>query len=101
MTETGERYDIAVDESNDAEARERAIDDLETANECDELAKLVRADGLDDRYREQALASLAHPPCKQTLEQLLDAEDLPESLRGRAEELAQETSEGAGDMGRL
>ena len=101
MTETDERYDTAVDESSDAEAREQAIDDLEAANECDQLAKLVRADGLDDRYREQALASLAHPACEQTLERLLDAEDLPESLRGRAEELAQETPEDAGDMGRL
>lgn len=96
MSTPPENFEIAADESNDAEVRERAIGDLETANDCDKLAELVRRDDLDDRYRERALEGLAHPQCRLMLRKIVDRGDLPESLRDRAETLLDETPENAG-----
>ena len=96
MSTPPENAEIAADESADAEERERAIDELETANDCDKLAELVRRDDLDERYRERALEGLAHPQCRPRLQKLVDGGDLSESLRGRAETLLDDTPEGAG-----
>lgn len=96
MSTPEENADIAVDESTDASAREAAIDDLEAANACAELADIALNDDLDDRYREQAVASLAHPQCKPTLQTLVDESDLPESLQRRAEELLDDTPDRTG-----
>ena len=96
MSTPPENAEIAADESSDAEERERAISELETANDCDRLAELVRRDDLDERYRERALEGLAHPQCRPRLQTLAEGGDLSESLRGRAETLLDETPEGAG-----
>lgn len=96
MSTPPENFEIAADESSDAEERERAIGELVTANDCDRLAELVRRDDLDERYRERALEGLAHPQCRPMLQQLADGGDLPESLQGRAESLLDETPEDAG-----
>ena len=104
MSGTDDSFDTAMDESGEAEARESAINDLETANECDRLAELVRTDDIEDQYREQALEGLGHPQCQSTLETLVEEDDLPESLRDRAETLVEEMPDDAedmGDMGRL
>ena len=104
MSATEENFETAADASSEDEARENAIGELETANECSKLADLVRMDDIDDRYREQALEALGHPQCRSTLETLAGEEDLPESLRERAESLVEdlpEDSEDVGDMGRL
>lgn len=104
MSGIEDTFDRATDESNGADEREAAIDELEAANECDRLDDLVRMDGLDDRYRERALEGLGHPQCRSTLETLVEEGDLPESLRDRAEALFEELPddpEDVGDMGRL
>ena len=96
MSTPPENFEIAADESSDAEERERAIDQLETANDCDKLAELVRRDDLDDQFRKRALEGLAHPQCRSMLQEVVDGGNLPESLRDRAETLLDETPEEAG-----
>jgi hypothetical protein len=96
MSTPEEHFEIAVDESSDAEAREMALADLETANECARLADVVRDDGVEDRYREQALTGLAHPQCTATLRGLAEDSGLPSSLQDRAEQLLDETPDDAG-----
>lgn len=96
MSTPEQNFETAMDEESDDEAREQAINDLETANECDMLADLARSDDIAQEYREQALAGLAHPQCKSMLEELADGEKLPESLRERAESLLDETADDAG-----
>ncbi|RBI58989.1 hypothetical protein DMJ13_24580 [halophilic archaeon] len=90
-----ECVDLAVDESASKDRREDAIQELKTANECDELEKLVRMDGLDDRYRERALRALATPQCDSTLRELVEEGPLDESLRESATELLREVEENA------
>ncbi|SEW02815.1 hypothetical protein [Natrinema salifodinae] len=82
-----ECIDLALDDAATDEARTDAIHELKTANECDELAALVRRDELDDRYRRQALQSLATGQCDSMLRKLTEDEDVPQSLREEAEEL--------------
>ena len=89
-------FETAIDEASDPEVRETAIGELETANECDRLAELARMDDIEDRYRERAVAGMAHPQCKSMLQSLVESGDLPESLRDRAETLLEETP---GDSG--
>lgn len=96
MSTPAENFETAVDESSDAEARKRAIGDLETANDCDKLAEIVQQDDLDSQYRERALEGLAHPQCRPMLQSVVDGGDLPESLRERAETLLDDTPETAG-----
>ncbi|WP_135820342.1 hypothetical protein [Halostella litorea] len=96
MSTPEENYETATDESADRDAREAAIDTLETANECSRLAKLARMDGIDESYRELALDALAHPQCRTRLRQLVEGDDLSGSLRERAERLLDETPESAG-----
>lgn len=43
MSTPEEIFDVAIDESNDREARERATDPLQTANDCDALEESFRA----------------------------------------------------------
>jgi hypothetical protein len=96
MVTPEENFETAMDESGDPEARETAIGELETANDCDRLAELVRADDLEDRYRERALTGFAHPQCKPTLQSLVEDGDLPASLHEQAESLVEETPDGGG-----
>ena len=96
MSTPEENFEIARDGSSDESERERAINELETANECDSLAELARADDLDERYREMALAGLAHPQCRSMLETIAEGGALPESLQERAETLLGETPEDSG-----
>ena len=91
-----ECVDLAVDESATDEQREDAVDELRTANECDELEELVRKDDLDDRYRERALRALATPQCDSTLRELVEESSLDESLRDDAEALLREVEENSG-----
>ena len=104
MSGVDDHFDAAMDESNEDDAREAAVNELETANECSRLADLVRTDDLDERYRKQALEGLGHPQCQTTLTTLVEDGDVPESLRDRAEALLEELPddpEDVGDMGRL
>lgn len=96
MSTPEENAEIAVDESSDPSAREEAIDDLEAANECSQLADIALNDDIEDRYREQAVASLAHPQCKQALQTLVERSELPESMQDRAEELLDDTPDTTG-----
>lgn len=96
MSTPPENFETAVDDSSDPEARERAISDLETANDCDKLAEIARRDDLEDRYRERALEGLAHPQCRSILQRVADDEALPESLRDRGEALLEDTPGDAG-----
>ncbi|MFC6719510.1 hypothetical protein ACFQGT_14025 [Natrialbaceae archaeon GCM10025810] len=96
MSTPQENFEIALDDSSDADAREEAIGDLETANECARLEEIVRNDGLDDRMRERALEGLANPQCRPTLESVADGDDLDGSLTERAESLLEETADGTG-----
>ena len=96
MTTPKDNFETAMDESSDPETRETAIGELATANDCDRLAQLARADDLDERYRERALTGLAHPQCRSVLQTIVGDGDLPASLHERAETLVEETPEGAG-----
>ncbi|NHN60300.1 MULTISPECIES: hypothetical protein [Halorussus] len=96
MSTPEQNLETAMDGSSDDEARERAIDELETANECDALADLARSADLAERYRERALEKLATPQCDSKLAELVDGGELPGSLRERAESLLEETPEDAG-----
>ncbi|MFC4550099.1 MULTISPECIES: hypothetical protein [Halorussus] len=96
MNAPTEKLETASDSSNDPETRERAINELGTANDCARLVELARMDDIGERYREQALSSLAHPQCRTRLEALVEDRELPESLRERAETLLEETPEDAG-----
>jgi hypothetical protein len=96
MSTPEENAEIAVDESQEASAREKAIDGLEAANECGSLADVVLNERVDDRYRERALTALAHPQCTATLRSLAESSDLSRSMRQRAQELLAETPDSAG-----
>lgn len=96
MSTPEDDFETALDSSSDPAARERAIGELETANDCDKLADLARNDDLDETYREQALTGLAHPQCKSMLREVAEGGDLPESLRKRAEELLEDTPDDSG-----
>ena len=96
MSAPEQNVETATDSSSDREAREEAIETLEAANECDELADLALTDDLEEEYRERALTALGHPQCKTKLQQLVDGGEIPESLRSRAESLLEETPDDAG-----
>lgn len=89
-------FEIAVDGSNDDDAREKAIEGLEAANECDMLAELATSDDVEETFREQALANLGHPQCYSMLERLVENGELSGDLHDRAETLLEETPEDAG-----
>lgn len=89
-------FETAADQSSEQAAREEAIDELQTANECDSLAKLARMDDLATRYRERAMTNLAHPQCRPTLEELVAAGELPDSLHELAASQLEETPESSG-----
>lgn len=96
MSTQEENFEIVVDDSRSADSRKRAIDELESANECDRLSALARRDDVERQYRERAVAGLAHPQCKGMLEELVENGDLPESLREQAEKLLRETPDDSG-----
>lgn len=90
MGTPSEDYETAADSSNDREERERGIDELETANECDLLADLLLDEDLETPFREQALDRLATMQCKPTLETIVEERPLPEDLQAQAEHLLAE-----------
>ena len=96
MSTPDENFETAVNDSQSADARRRAIDDLEAANECEKLSTLVRRDDIGTQYREQAMSSLAHPQCKDRLEALVERGEIPSSLEEQAESLLRETPDDAG-----
>lgn len=96
MSTPEENFETAREGSSGDEERERAIDDLATANECDMLADLVRMDDLDEQYRERAVATLATPQCTETLRTLSGDEELPDALREQAERLLEQTPDDSG-----
>jgi len=96
MSTPESNVDVVVDESADEQSRKRAIEDLEAANECDELAEVVRNEDLESTYREHALENLAHPQCRPTLESLVESGDVPDAQQERAEALLRETPDDAG-----
>ncbi|MGQ3411900.1 hypothetical protein ACT4ML_06510 [Natrinema sp. LN54] len=81
-----ECIDLALDDEAADGRRTDAIRELKTANECDELAALVRRENLADQYRRQALEALATPQCDSTLRTLVE-DGLEGSLQQDAEEL--------------
>lgn len=85
-----ECVELAVDSSAGREEREAAIDELKTANECDELADILSNDDLETRYRRRALRAVATRQCEATLERLVEERSLESSLRDEAESLLQE-----------
>lgn len=96
MSTPEENLEIALDDAREAESREQAIGALQTANDCDALAEVVRADDVESEYRELAMTKLAHPQCKATLETLHESGEIPDSLRDQAEELLQDTPDDSG-----
>ncbi|WP_339104792.1 hypothetical protein [Haloterrigena salinisoli] len=82
-----ECIDLALDEGADEEQRAGAIRELKTANECDELAALVREGDIADRYRRQALEAMATSQCDSALRHLVDDAALEDPLQRDAEEL--------------
>jgi hypothetical protein len=96
MSTPEKNAEIAVDESFDRSARENAIDELETANACEELSDIVLNEGIEEEYRELALTKLASPQCTATLRSLAENADLPQSMRKTAEDLLDNTPDSAG-----
>ncbi len=82
-----ECVELALDETAAAKARTDAINELKTANECDELEAFARTDDLGEQYRRRALESLATRHCDSTLHDLVDAEHLAKPCHQEAVEL--------------
>ena len=82
-----ECIDLSTDTSANEIDRKDAIRALQRANECDELAELVRTSTLDDQYRRVALEALATPQCDSTLEILADDDSLDHERRDAAQTL--------------
>lgn len=85
-----ECVDLAVDSSAVHADRENAIDTLEAANECDELAEIVTNGDIEMDLREQALRALATPQCNATIRNVVDEDSLDSSLQRKAERRLQE-----------
>lgn len=88
-----ECVDLAVDSTAPREEREDAIDELRTANECDELAGVATDASLETDYRRYALEAMATPQCDSMLRDLIEAGELEDSLRREAEALLQDSSD--------
>lgn len=84
---------LAVDSSADPADRESAIDTLEAANECDELADIVSNGDIEERFRRQALDAVGRPQCRAMLERLVEDGSLDAPLAETAEELLAETDD--------
>ena len=85
-----ECVDLATDRDAPADARTEAIQELKRANECDELAVMVRSDDLEEQFRLESLHALATPQCDSTLSKLGGDEALDEDLRAKASELLED-----------
>lgn len=85
MSSPEESFEVAVDGGREAEERTQAIEALARANECGRLSELARRDGLDPEFRERAVAALAEPQCKTTLESVVEEGKLPDGLHEKAE----------------
>lgn len=82
-----ECVELATDASADREDREEALEALKLANECDELADLVRTEDLEDQYRQQAIHFMGTAQCDSMLQTLVDEESLEQPLQREAEEV--------------
>lgn len=82
-----ECVDVATDSSASDEARREGIHALKQANECDELAALVRNEDLEERFRREALEALETPQCDTTLTQLVEEDSLNQELHNKASDL--------------
>ena len=91
-----ECIEVVVDESAGEGQREDAVHELKLANECDELASLVRMDDLSEQYRKLALRALVTPQCDTMLSGLVEDEGLDRSLRDEAERLLDEAEDRTG-----
>lgn len=96
MSTPEEDFETAIDDSADGDGREQAIDELQTANECDSLAQLARMDDLSEQYRELAVRNLGHPQCKTMLSTIIDEGELPDSLQEVAESVLADTPDDSG-----
>lgn len=85
-----ECVDLASDPSASRDEREAAVDELRTANECDELAALATDDAMGTDYRRYVLEAMATPQCEDLLAELADDTDLEETLRREADALLHE-----------
>jgi hypothetical protein len=79
-----ECVDAATDTSESDETRTEAIQELRRANECDQLEALVRNDGLDERFRREALGALDTRQCVSTLRELVEEGSLDREFREAA-----------------
>ena len=82
-----ECVELATDPQARDDDRKDAIHALKQANECDELADLVRTESLDERLRHQALEALATPQCDSTLRDISEGEVSDRELRVKASDL--------------
>lgn len=82
-----ECVDLANDSAASRADREEAIDALEAANECDELADVVTNEDIDADLRGVALRALAGPQCDTTLRTVVEEGSLESPLQEEAESL--------------
>jgi len=82
-----EYVDRATDSTASEADRIDAIHALKTANECDELAALVRNHEIATQFRHEALEAMGTPQCGDTLQFLVDRGVLDPDMRSRAVEI--------------
>ncbi|MDS0260953.1 hypothetical protein NDI56_16245 [Haloarcula sp. S1CR25-12] len=86
-----EYVDRATDSTASEADRIEAIHALKTANECDELAALVRNHDIERQFRNEALEAMGTPRCDDTLQFLVDRDVLDPDMRSRAVEILDST----------
>ena len=82
-----ECVELASDPSAPRDEREAAVDELRTANECDELAALATDDAYETDFRRYVLEKMATPQCEELLAEIADDTGLAETLRREADAL--------------
>ncbi|MDS0282676.1 hypothetical protein [Haloarcula onubensis] len=86
-----EYVDRATDSTASDANRKEAIHALETANECDELAALVRDHDIEAQFRHEALEAMGTPQCADTLQLLVDEDVLDSEMQSSAVEILDRT----------
>jgi hypothetical protein len=82
-----EYVDRATDSTASDEGRKDAIHALKMANECDELAALVRNNDIEAQFRHEALEAMGTPQCDDTLQFLVDEDVLSPEMQSEAVEI--------------
>ncbi|MBX0305592.1 hypothetical protein [Haloarcula salinisoli] len=82
-----EYVEKATDSSASEADRKEAIHALKTANECDELAAIVRNHDIEAQFRKEALEAMGTSQCDGTLQLLVDEEVLDSDMQSRAVEI--------------